>query len=143
MLEAIQHAPLVVSVSACLDWKYYKSGIFNLNCRVHKFDHAVLIVGYGVDAKTNQKYWIVRNSWGKDWGMNGYIHLPRDTQNQFKYGINFIAFSASYFKDTKVLGKFDDTKITSGHFRFYRFNIILLNYKSFDDFFLFLIEYLH
>jgi C1A family cysteine protease len=34
--------------------------------------HAVLAVGY--DDKN--QWFIVRNSWGVDWGMNGYFTLP-------------------------------------------------------------------
>ena len=39
-------------------------------------NHAVLIVGYVEYADTNRNsYWIVRNSYGSAWGMNGYFHL--------------------------------------------------------------------
>ena len=38
--------------------------------------HAVAVVGY--TTKNNEPYWIVRNSWGADWGDNGYFYLPEE-----------------------------------------------------------------
>ena len=40
-------------------------------------DHAVQAVGYGFDQDLQQNYWIVRNSWGTEWGEDGYIRLDR------------------------------------------------------------------
>lgn len=38
--------------------------------------HAVLVVGW--KNVNNKEYWICINSWGKDWGDNGYFYLPRE-----------------------------------------------------------------
>jgi C1A family cysteine protease len=37
-------------------------------------DHAVTIIGYNTD-DSSMPYWIVRNSWGTDWGEEGYFKL--------------------------------------------------------------------
>ena len=59
-------------VSICIDasnWALYKSGVFS-NCGTTVLNHAVLAVGYNEDGT-----WIVKNSWGTAWGVNGYITL--------------------------------------------------------------------
>ena len=40
-------------------------------------DHAVVLMGYGYDEARDMDYWLVRNSWGADWGENGYIRIAR------------------------------------------------------------------
>lgn len=59
--------PVSVLVDAS-NFPNYKSGIFS-NCG-ERLDHAVLAVGY--DESEN---YIVKNSWGTDWGMDGYITI--------------------------------------------------------------------
>ena len=56
-------------------FQYYSSGILNGTCGT-SIDHAVLVVGYGISG--SQQYWKVKNSWGKTWGMNGYVDICRN-----------------------------------------------------------------
>lgn len=74
----IDKGPVAVSVAAD-SWFSYSSGIFN-NCDSFVVDHAVTLYGYGKDG--NHRYWHIRNSWGQDWGENGFIRLERKNNEE-------------------------------------------------------------
>ncbi len=44
----------------------------------------VQLVGYDTDPTTGEDYWIIKNSWGEDWGINGFAHLKREKKMQCK-----------------------------------------------------------
>lgn len=75
-----KYGPLAIKVDAD-PWRDYTGGIVRYHCSSYQDsgDHAVQIVGYSVDNTHNPPlpYWIIRNSWGEDWGENGYIRVYR------------------------------------------------------------------
>jgi len=64
-------------VSVCVDassWSSYTGGVLT-QC-TNYVDHCVQLVGYqNYGAAFPGAYWIVRNSWGTDWGVNGFIYV--------------------------------------------------------------------
>lgn len=57
----------------------YLSGVYTGSCQ--EDNHAVVLVGYSAATYTTAEHWTIRNSWGADWGENGYIRVARSDQN--------------------------------------------------------------
>ncbi|EAR86160.1 papain family cysteine protease (macronuclear) [Tetrahymena thermophila SB210] len=68
ILQGLKSSPVSVLVDAS-NWHLYQSGIFN-NCQNPNINHAVLAVG-----NDEQGNYIIKNSWGTTWGVNGYMIL--------------------------------------------------------------------
>ena len=82
LLEAVTSVGLIsVSIDASHDsFHLYSSGVYyEPLCSTSMLDHAVLVVGYGTESGTD--YWLVKNSWGEDWGLSGYIKMARNKNN--------------------------------------------------------------
>jgi cathepsin F len=75
--------------SICVDaseWSDYTGGVLttsSCSSKYLKLDHCVQLVGYngytGSVSESTNGYWIVRNSWNTDWGVDGYIYLQMGT----------------------------------------------------------------
>merc|ERR1719443_1350548 len=75
-----ERGPAAVSVGAS-DWASYSSGIFDSCSEDSTVDHAVTLIGYGIDKATGHKFWHIKNSWGNSWGESGTIRLLRKEGN--------------------------------------------------------------
>lgn len=70
----VKYGPLLVGVNAD-SWSYYSSGVFS-GCspsgpsELNNLNHAVLLYGWDTDGN-----WFIKNSWGTDWGENGFMKI--------------------------------------------------------------------
>lgn len=65
------------TVSAIVDastWQNYRSGVIDNTTCYFSLNHAIAIVGYN-DTVPEENYWIIKNSWGTDFGENGYVRI--------------------------------------------------------------------
>lgn len=69
--------PITVAIFASANFQSYASGVFDdpLCTSQSTPNHAVVVVGYG--SENGKDYWIVKNSWGEDWGEKGYAKFLR------------------------------------------------------------------
>jgi len=76
LLHAVAQQPVAVSLDPS-EFQNYRGGILTKACQEYHEWHAVLVVGYGTDLKLGLDYWLLKNSWGPEFGENGYIRIAR------------------------------------------------------------------
>lgn len=105
--EIFHNGPIVVSFEPAEDFMFYSDGIYKSAKKMAplsmmeriadpwvQVDHAVLATGWGVE--DGKKYWMVQNSWGQDWGEDGFFRMARDEDES---GIESIPEAADVVED--------------------------------------------
>lgn len=75
--EALKKGPLVTTMTVYDDFLVYSSGVYKSVSKKSVGGHAVSLVGFNDEGR----YWIVRNSWGTDWGEAGFIRISYDDKS--------------------------------------------------------------
>eukprot|EP00354_Favella_ehrenbergii_P000400 CAMPEP_0170471516 /NCGR_PEP_ID=MMETSP0123-20130129/13714_1 /TAXON_ID=182087 /ORGANISM="Favella ehrenbergii, Strain Fehren 1" /LENGTH=386 /DNA_ID=CAMNT_0010739199 /DNA_START=89 /DNA_END=1249 /DNA_ORIENTATION=- len=110
--RAINVAPIGVGVNAdCLVFQQYENGVFDgtwteideegaevlMECANEQSDltHTAVLVGYGTENSVDSvsKYFILKNSWGTDWGEDGYMRVKNTGTGNGVVGINTLAIT--------------------------------------------------
>ncbi|CAJ1014659.1 Papain family cysteine protease/Peptidase C1-like family [Leishmania utingensis] len=69
------NGPIAVAVDASA-FMSYTSGILT-SCDGKQLNHGVLLVGYNMTGEV--PYWLIKNSWGENWGEKGYVRVRKGT----------------------------------------------------------------
>jgi len=85
MAAVAKTGPVAVSVGADNMWFMYSGGVFDSCSKDAVVNHAVTLIGYGHDAGNDEKYWIIKNSWGNAWGEDGKIRLLRQDSDDTEH----------------------------------------------------------
>ena len=72
----IKHGPLAMPMWADHCFAVYKSGVFNGHNN-KSLNHVVVLIGWDDDKQA----WLIKNSWGKDWGEEGFAWIQYESNN--------------------------------------------------------------
>lgn len=68
----VNHGPITAHLSVYEDFEHpYRGGIYKYDWGEFLYAHSVMIIGYN----DVEEYWIGKNSWGTDWGEEGFFRI--------------------------------------------------------------------
>lgn len=117
--EIMKNGPVIAQMVVFTDFLTYKDGIYHRTDDAFKFNgqHIVKILGWERQAD-GQEYWLVENTWGADWGENGYVRiLASDKSTQldfFALGVAVYPYTmAEYYTMQEEMNKRKQDETTS------------------------------
>jgi len=124
--ELRKGGPLVLGLEPGEDFMFYSEGVYksaasakltpamkqnkkNADEEWERVDHAVLLVGWGED--NGQKYWKIQNSWGPDWGEEGFFRIA---MGENESGIESIPEAADVVEDEQSGAQVENFFVQNG-----------------------------
>lgn len=75
MGEIYNNGPIMVGMTLWEDFFSYSTGVYHHTTGGLAGGHAVKMLGWGIDDKTGDFYWICQNQWSAEWGEEGYFRI--------------------------------------------------------------------
>lgn len=91
------YGPVTAAVVADSPFRAYTDGVFNAH-NPGEVNHAIVLVGWD-DTVGTEGAWILRNSWGPNWALDGYMYIEYECSN-----VGFAACYIDYPRVNPVLG---------------------------------------
>ncbi|MGE3260679.1 MAG: C1 family peptidase [Bacteriovoracia bacterium] len=109
---ALKHGPLMTTLDVYGDFVLYGTGIYKHTTGEYLGGHAVSIIGFNDEGR----YWIIRNSWGPDWGESGFGRVSYDDESGV--GDNTWGFELPAAEGDVAIKNLRDHDFVSGNFSF-------------------------
>jgi cathepsin B len=115
--DIVKNGPVVAATHVHVDFLTYKSGVYTKGDDIPRFNgfQAVKIIGWGVEteneANKGNKYWLVQNFWGEDWGEKGVAKISMGQElmfDQYAYSIKVRSDKPQEVKPPKTTPKVEE-----------------------------------
>lgn len=83
MKEIKGNGPVLALIPVYIDFLNYTGGIYTPNAKPDQVpgQHAIEVIGWGTDMFSGESYWLVKNTWGIEWGERGFARISRQHMN--------------------------------------------------------------
>jgi C1A family cysteine protease len=123
LIATVAHQPALAELCVGDDfvqyWSAYRKGVYNIEGCMQPIDHGVLVVGFNLDDYSGRGAWIIKNSWGAEWGEKGFMRaamgLGREAAPGKRHGIMNLHHRPAFPRLTS--GKVPLTKLSRSSLR--------------------------
>jgi len=108
--EIVLNGPVIAAIEVHSDFLTYKEGVYNADLAqyVYAGGHIVKIIGWGIEM--GKKYWLIENTWGADWGENGYGKIEIRDGDDLQISRLVLATVVESKKEEKKVKKEEEVK---------------------------------